>query len=226
MAQTSLTLCCKVLCMAPTEDDERPPVDPAESLRLIAQERATTERVLIPDPRLLLWPWGIAWAIGFTVYFLRYGPDGRVFVDMPAWLPLTVLMGLIITAGITTGIVGARAGRYVTGPSSVQGAMYGITWSVAFAGVAVVLSQVSGVLPDDKLNLLWAGVMVALTGALHMAGGTIYRDRSLFALGAWTSVVNVIGVIAGPGWHSLILAVGGGGGMLAAGTYAWLKLHR
>jgi hypothetical protein len=209
--------------MTPTEDDR---LDPAESLRLIEQERAQTERVLTPDPRLLLWPWGIAWLIGFAVYFLRFGPDGRIFVDMPSWLPLTVLMALIIAAGITTGITGVRAGRYVSGPSSTQGAMYGITWAVAFSGVAIVLSQVSGVLPDDKLNLLWAGVMVALTGALHMAGGAIYRDRGLFVLGAWTSVINIVGVIAGPGWHSLIVAIAGGGGMLVAGTLQWLKLRR
>jgi hypothetical protein len=135
-------------------------------------------------------------------------------------------MTLIIAAGITTGVAGAKAGRYVTGPSSVQGAMYGITWAVAFAGVAIVLSQVSDILPDDKVNLLWAGVMVAVTGALHMAGGAMYHDRPLFVLGAWTSLINVVGVLTGPGWHSLILAIGGGGGMLVAGTLQWLKLHR
>ena len=58
--------------------------------RLIERERAAAERNLTPDPRLLLWPWGFAWLIGFTVYFLRFGPDGRVFVDMPDWLPLIV----------------------------------------------------------------------------------------------------------------------------------------
>ena len=212
--------------MALTDDDELPPVDPAESLRLIERERAQTERIITPDPRLLLWPWGIAWLVGFTVYFLRFGPDGRIFVDMPEWLPLIVLLGLITAAGITTGVAGAHAGRAVSGPSSVQGAMYGITWSVAFAGVAIVLGRVSNDLPADKLNLLWAGVMVALTGALHMAGGAIWRDRNLFVLGIWTSVVNIAGVIAGTGWHSLILAIGGGGGMLVAGTIAWLKLRR
>ena len=209
--------------MALTDDDE---LDPAESLRLIEQERAQTERILTPDPRLLLWPWGIAWLIGFTVFFLRFGPDGRVFVALPSWLPLVVLMSLIVVAGITTGIVGTRAGRYVTGPSSTQGAMYGITWTVAFIGMSIVLSQVSDLLPDDKLNLLWAGVMVALTGALHMAGGAIYRDRSLFVLGAWTSVINIIGIIAGPGWHSLIVAIAGGGGMIVAGTLQWRKLRK
>lgn len=209
--------------MAFTDDDE---LDPAESLRLIEQERAQTERILTPDPRLLLWPWGVAWLIGFTVYFLRFGPNGRIIVDLPSWLPLTVLMGLIIAAGIITGITGVRAGRYVSGPSSTQGAMYGITWTVALSGVAIVLSQVSGVLPDDKLNLLWAGVMVALIGALHMAGAAIYHDRTLFVLGAWTSGINIVGVLAGAGWHSLIVAIAGGGGMIVAGTLQWLKLRR
>jgi len=59
-----------------TTDDDLPPADPAESLRLIAQGRAAAERRLIPDPRLLLWPWGLAWLIGFGVYFLRFGPGG------------------------------------------------------------------------------------------------------------------------------------------------------
>jgi hypothetical protein len=222
MAQSSLTLCGKVLCMSPL-DDEFPPADPAESLRLIKREQAETERSLTPDQRLFLWPWGFAWLIGFAFYFLRFGPDGRVFVDMPVWLPPAVLLGLILAAGITTGIYGARAGRYITGPSSQQGAMYGITWSVAFAGVAVVLSQVSNVLPDAQLNLLWAGVMVALTGALHMAGGAIFQDRPLFVLGAWISLVNIVGALVGTGWHSLIVAVFGGGGMLVAGTVFWLR---
>jgi hypothetical protein len=225
MAQSSLTLCCKVLCMRST-DDELPPTDPAESLRLIEREQAETERSLTPDQRLFLWPWGFAWLIGFAFYFLRFGPNGRVFVDMPDWLPTVVLLSLILAAGVTTGVYGARAGRYVTGPTSQQGAMYGITWSVAFAGVTVVLINVSDALPDAQLNLLWAGVMVALTGALHMAGGAIFSDRPLFVLGAWISLVNIVGIFVGPGWHSLIVGVLGGGGMLVAGTVYWLRLRR
>jgi hypothetical protein len=211
--------------MAPTDDD-LPPLDPAESLALIERERAEAERRLTPDPRLLLWPWGIAWLIGFTVYFLRFGPDGRIFVRFPDWLPLVLLLALMIAAGIVTGITGARAGRWVSGPSSSQGAMYGISWSIAFTGMATVLARVSDFLPEPQVNLLWAGVMVGLTGALHMAGGAIYNDRPLFVLGAVISLVNIVGVIAGPGWHSLILAVAGGGGMLVAGGLAWARLPK
>ena len=209
-----------------TADDELPPVDPAESLRLIARERAAAGRRLTPDPRLLLWPWGLAWLLGFGVYFLRFGPDGRVFVAMPGFVPLTVLLGLITLAGIVTGIVGARAGRQVTGPSSRQGTMYGFTWSVAFIGMAVLLSRTSDLLPVPTGNLLWAGAMVALTGVLHMAGGALWNDRILYVLGLSISVVNVVGIIIGPGWHALIVAVFGGGGMLVAGLVSWLRMAR
>ncbi|HET6478623.1 MAG TPA: transporter [Actinoplanes sp.] len=204
---------------------EAPPVDPAESLALIARERANLGRELTPDPRLMYWPWGFAWLVGFTLFFLRFGPDGRVFVDLPAWLPLLTLTLLFITAGIVTGIAGGRVSRRITGPSNRQSLMYGLSWSIAFTAFSVVFAQFSSVLPEAQAGLLWAGGMVALTGALHMAGGAIWDDRNLFLLGAWTSVINIVGVLVGPGWHSLIVAVAGGGGMLVAGLIGWLRLR-
>jgi hypothetical protein len=47
----------------------------------------------------------------------------------------------------------------------------------------------------------------------------------MLALGAWTCLVNVLGIVVGPGWHSLIIAVAGGGGMLVAGLVGWLRLR-
>jgi hypothetical protein len=225
MAQTSLTLCGKVLCMTSEHDDELP-MDPAESLRLIERERAEAERNLTPDPRIFLWPWGFAWLVSFTLLFLRFGPDGRVFVDMPEWVPMTVLAVSMISAGAFTGVAGTRSGRWISGPSRRQGAFYGITWSVAFFGLSTVLGRVSQFVPDGEVNLLWAGAMVALTGALHMAGGAIYNDKTIFLLGVSISAINVVGVFAGPGWHSLLLAVLGGGGMVAVGAYAKARLPR
>jgi hypothetical protein len=206
-----------------TDDD---PLDPAESLRLIERERAETELNITPDPRGFLWPWGFAWILGFGVYFLRFGPDGRVFVDLPGWIPLALLLTLFMAAGIFTGWFGGRMSRHIQGPSTRQGAMYGITWSVAYAGMAVVLSTTSGLLDDPHANMLWAGVMVAVTGVMHMAGGAIWNDTNLYALGIWTSLVNVIGIFAGPGWHALILAVLGGGGMLVAGALQRMSLRK
>jgi hypothetical protein len=210
--------------MVPTDDD-LPLGDPAESLALIERERANLERDLTPDPRLMLWPWGFAWVISFTVFFLRFGPDGRVFVDLPDWLPLLVLAVTTFAAGITTGVVGARAGRQVSGPTSRQGMFYGFTWSVAFTVFSVLFSQFSEMLPEEQTGLLWAGGMVGITGVLYMAGGALWNDRNFLLLGGWICLVNVIGILIGPGWHSLIIAVAAGGGMLVAGTIGWLRLR-
>jgi hypothetical protein len=211
--------------MEPTDDDA-PLASPADSLALIARERANLVRDIVPDPRLMYWPWGFAWLLGFGLLFLRFGPDGRVFVDLPQWLPLTVLALLFIAAGVITGAVGARSALQTRGPSSRQGLMYGLTWSIAFFGMSMLFAQFGELLPEDKAGLLWAAGLVALAGALHMAGGAIWNDRRLFILGAWTSVINVVGILVGPGWHSLIVAIGGGGGMLLFGLLGLLGRPR
>ena len=174
---------------------------------MIEEQRAAAARLLNPDPRIYYWPWGFAWLIGFTVFFLRYGPDGRVFVDLPGWLPFVVLTTLIVAAGAIVGIGSTRAYGHIEGDSSRRGRYYGLAWFIGFASMFTVAGRVTEYVPDDLQGLLWAGIAVGLTGALHMAGGAICLDRHLFVLGAWISVINLVGVFLGPGWHSLIIAV-------------------
>jgi hypothetical protein len=204
-------------------EDDRAPFDPAESLRLIERERAEAARQINPDPRLLYWPWGVAWLVGFGLLFLRFGPDDTVYVDMPGWLPLTALFTLLIAAAVVSGVGGARAGRHVSGPSSVHGAMYGMSFFLGFAGLAVTIGRVSDELPDASAGLLWGAASVGLTGALHMAGGALWSDWHLFGLGLWVSLINIAGVLAGTGWHSLVVSLAGGGGMLVVGALAWAR---
>lgn len=200
---------------------EEPPEDPASALRLIREQQAEANRRLNPDPRLFMWPWGLAWLIGFGLFFLRFGPEGRVFVDLPTWLPLTSLFVLLAAAGVVSGLAGARAFGQITGESTRRGRWYGYTWFFGYLTMIVVLIQVTGRLPDELAGLLWSASAVGLTGILHIAGGAIWLDRSLLLLGVWLTVINLAGVLAGPGWHALIVALAGGGGMLLAGAVAW-----
>jgi hypothetical protein len=205
------------------EDDDSPPTDPFETLRLIHEQQAEAARRLRPDLRLVYWPWGFAWLIGFALFFLRTGPDGRVFVDLPEWLPLTALFVLLATAGTISGIAGFRAYGQVAGDSARRGGWYGSAWFLGYAGMAVILARISDSLAPEQAALLWAASAVGLTGVLHMAGGAIFLDRNLYILGVWVTVINIAGVAAGVGWHSLIVALAGGGGMLLAGSLAWLR---
>ncbi|GAB3156120.1 hypothetical protein GCM10027290_53440 [Micromonospora sonneratiae] len=202
---------------------DAPPADAASALRLIEEQQARAARQLNPDPRLFHWPWGVAWLVGFGLLFLRFGPDGRVFVDLPRWLPLTVLFVLLALAGTISSVAGARAYGQVSGESSRRGGWYGSAWFLGYASLMAVNLKVAGLLPEDLQGLLWSATAVGLTGVLHLAGGAIWLDRDMFLLGAWILVLNIAGTLAGAGWHSLVIAIGGGGGLLVTGTVARLR---
>src|SRR5687767_4451942 len=121
--------------------------DPGEALRLIERERGNVIRHVIPDPRLMYWPWGLTWLISFGLFFLRFGPDGQTLVAMPGWVPLTTMLALMMAAGIFTAVTSARSGRHISGPSNRQGAMYGFSWSVGFTGLAILFARVGDEVP-------------------------------------------------------------------------------
>ncbi|WP_433050018.1 transporter [Dactylosporangium sp. CS-033363] len=198
-------------------DDDAPPASAAESLELIRKERANAARVVALNPLLYYVPWGLAWLIGFGLLFLRYGPDGRVYVNLPQWLPLTSLFVLMALAMVSTMFVSAVRGRALEGRSSWQGTAYGLAWFFAFAGLGSTISHFAKLLPEPERGLLWATSSVALVGAMYMCGAAIWISRDMFVFGAWLTVINIAGVAAGAGWHSLIISLGGGGGLILLG---------
>ncbi|MER7003378.1 transporter [Dactylosporangium sp. NPDC000555] len=204
-------------------DDDAPPASAAESLELIRREQAAAARTMALNPLLYYMPWGGAWLIGFGLLFLRYGPDGRVFVDLPAWLPLASLFALMALAMASTALVSAVRGRGLEGRSSWQGTAFGLAWFFSFAGVGTTTNRFAQFLPEAERGLLWACSSVGLVGALYMAGAALWMSRDMFVLGAWLTVINIAGVLAGPGWHSLLISLGGGGGLCLLGILLHLR---
>jgi hypothetical protein len=198
-------------------DDDAPPASAAESLALIQKERVNAARNIGLNPLLYYLPWGLAWLIGFGLLFLRYGPGGRVFVDLPDWLPLASLFVLMALAMLSTVLVSAVRGRGVEGRSSWQGSAYGFAWFFSFAGVGTTMNHFARLLPEEERGLLWACASVGLVGAMYMCGAAIWLSRDMFIFGAWLTVINIAGVLAGAGWHSLIISLGGGGGLVLLG---------
>ncbi|GAA2327238.1 transporter [Dactylosporangium salmoneum] len=207
-------------------DDDAPPASAAESLELIRKERAAAARTLQLNPLLYYVPWGGAWLIGFGLLFLRYGPNGKVFVDLPDWLPLASLFVLMALAMLATVVVSAVRGRGLAGRSSWQGSAYGFAWFFAFAGVGTTTSHFAKLLPEDERGLLWACVSVGLVASMYMAGAAVWMSRDMFIFGAWLTIINIAGVAAGPGWHSLLISLGGGGGLILLGLILQVRARR
>jgi hypothetical protein len=172
--------------------------------------------------------WGLAWFIGNGLFFLGNGPGGRVFVRIPAWVPLTVLLALLVVAGVTTVALGVRVfGRGATDPAYVrQAKWYGLAWLLGFVGLLVTVGKVTHGLSTDEQGLVWVVTTTGLAAALHLAGSAIWLDRAQLRLGIWLTVINVIGALTGQGWQALIVAVAGGGVMLYLGCAGVLSRGR
>ncbi|TDC01587.1 transporter [Nonomuraea longispora] len=201
-------------------DDDRT-ADPEEMLRVMEEQRAATTKWLYGDPLLLYTPWGVAWLLGFTAFFLHYGLDDRSYAPISQMQALTVLMcaQLVAAAIAAFGIV--RMNNLVRGDSTARGAMYGYAWMAGMILMVVICLRMGPLLPPDETGLLWAGTSLLVVGVLHMAGGALWLNWPMFFIGAWVAAVDAVGVLLGAGWHALLTAVLLGGGFVVAGV--WLR---
>lgn len=204
-----------------TDPDE---LTPEESLRLIAREQAAVAGRHRSTMALYYVPWGLAWFIGFGLLTLDQGPgsDGP-WVDLPDALPLVVLFVLMALATAVTIVTSAHEARRIGGESNRRGAIYGLSWALAFGTIFPILGRFADHLPEDQRGLLFGSVSVALAGVFYLTGAAIWLDWGMFVLGGWLMVVNLAGVLAGPGWHSLVIAVAGGGALIGAGLLSWAR---
>lgn len=207
-----------------TDPDE---LTPEESLRLIARERAAVAGRHRGMMAVYYLPWGIAWFVGFGLLTLDQGPGSdRPWVDLPDALPLIVLFVLMAIAAVITVAAAAREASQIGGESNRRGTIYGISWALAFGTIFPILGRFADHLPENQRGLLFGSVSVALTGVFYLAGAAIWLDWTMLVLGGWLLLVNLAGVLAGPGWHSLIIAVAGGGALITAGLLVHVSARR
>ncbi|MEV8639193.1 hypothetical protein AB0395_46805 [Streptosporangium sp. NPDC051023] len=198
--------------MDPLEDDDRP-LRPEEMLRLIEEQQATTSKRLGGDPLLTYTPWGIAWAVGFGALFLNY-----TYGFLPRGAALSVLFSLMILALAISSFAQRTVSSQVRGESAERGMMYGFAWMFGLGGMIALGVRLSPQLPADETGLLWAAGSMTVVAALYIAGGAVWRVRTMFYLGAGVAVLNMIGVVVGPAAHALLMSVGAGGAFVAIGV--------
>lgn len=192
------------------------PVDLSE---VAAKQRAALAAHVKGGIQIMHVTWGLAWFVGNGLFFLSNGPGDKVFVALPNWLPLTVLLALLVVAGATTAILGVKLfGHGATDATYVrQAKYYGTAWLLGFVALLVTVGKVTHGLSNDEQGLIWVVTTTGLAAGLHLAGSAIWLDRAQFRLGLWLTLINVIGALAGQGWQALIISVAGGGVMLYLG---------
>jgi hypothetical protein len=193
--------------------DDDPPLDPAASAALIAEQRAKVAAATDVDGRLLFGAWGLAWLLGFGALYTVAG-------DTPllGWSPTAagvVFAGLLVAAMVVTAVHVARRTSGVHGTSAVQGAMYGWAWFLGFVAVFALPSGLTRAGADVVVvQVAMTLVPPLLVGVLYMAGAAIWQDRTQLALGAWILLVTIAASLVGTPAMLAVMALAGGGGML------------
>lgn len=206
--------------------DDDLPLDPAESLRLIAaqQERA---KDVEPDGRVLYGVWGLAWLLGYTTLYassLRTadaaatatgatGAGGAVGQPEP-WAFLAFTFLIVSAVAITIVHIMTRTSG-LRGTSARSGALYGWAWFISFAAMSMVLAGLARADANPEVMALASNSLSCLVvGIMYLAGGAMWQESRLYVLGVWILIVAGAATIVGlPGLY-LVMATAGGGGFL------------
>lgn len=207
-----------------TDDDL--PLDPAESLRLIAAQQQKAKDIE-PDGRVLYGVWGLAWLLGYSTLYtssLRSadaaatatgatGVSGAVGQPEP-WA--FAVFGTLLIAAVALTIVHVLTRvSGVRGANARAGALYGWAWTIGFVAMSMVLAGLARAGANPEVMALASNALACLVvGLLYLAGGAMWHETRLYVLGVWVLLVAGAATIAGMPGTYLVMAVAGGGGFL------------
>lgn len=206
-----------------SSDDEAGDTSPAEALAAIKASQERVRRQTGVSSTALFTAWGVAFVIAFTAVYLGYDEQAQT----PRAWSMLVLAICVAGALAFTGIHIARRTAGIRGPSSRVGAMYGVSWALCFVFASVIFGAVASAGASPLvMSILTSSVSLLIVAALYMAGGALWQEWRMFALGAWFAVMGSAAAIVAPPNGYLVLAIAGGGGFLVAALAAVLLSRR
>jgi hypothetical protein len=194
----------------PAEPGDPANLDPAETLRMIRQQQEAARDATEPDGRLLFGAWGLAWLIGYLAMWFSARATGH-----PEGWAGWVLAGCIVGAVGFTIVHSVTRTAGLRGTSSRVGAMYGWTWFLGFTVFGVMLGAMGDAGASyDVMAIAANGFACLIVGLLYIAGGMLFEEVRMYAVGVWMLVTAGLAAFAGMPNVYLVMAVAGGGGFL------------
>ncbi|WP_125772759.1 hypothetical protein [Antribacter gilvus] len=184
--------------------------DPADSLRVIREQTDRAREATEPDGRVMFGAWGLAWLVGYLAMWTSARETGAP----EPWAGF-VLAGTIVGATALTIVHSTTRASGVRGASARVGAMYGWTWFLGFTVYGMVLGAMF------RAGASWEVVATAangfaclIVGLMYIAGGLLFGEIRMYAVGAWMLVTAAVAAFAGMPHTYLVMALAGGGGFL------------
>ncbi|HET7414556.1 MAG TPA: hypothetical protein VFI97_02525 [Arthrobacter sp.] len=197
--------------------------DPRAAMSLADETEAKTAQAIFPHTPLLYFVWGTAWLVGYgALHGARYG-----------WLPLgpvaaqIVLFVMLAIAMVVSTVLVVRSTAGIRGASSVQGAIYGWTWALAFVVVGLLSGTVAeSITGEDLRGLIINGIAILVVGMMYMLGGALWRDIPMTVMGIWFLVVDVASMALGRDYYLLVFLTLGVLGFYAGAVFELVRGRR
>ncbi|MBC7724882.1 MAG: hypothetical protein H7146_09050 [Burkholderiaceae bacterium] len=202
------------------------PADPAAMMAILRDQQQRVDRALLAPVPWLLFVWGVAWLVGYLLLWSAW-PAGNPWFQIPV-LAAGAGFGVLMAASIaTSAVMGMRINRGVTGVSDFAGTVYGLSWSVCgFAFFALGSGLAANGASPELLSIYFPSAFGLMAGTLYLAGAALWRDRGQLVLGIVMLAVSSVAPFAGQPGNNLVMALAGGGALLAGAAAMWVRRGR
>lgn len=177
---------------------------------MIQRQQEAARDATEPDGRLLFAAWGLAWLIGYLAMWSTARDTGQV-AGWAGW----VLAGCLVGAVAFTIVHSVTRTSGTRGTSARVGVMYGWAWFLGFTTFGVLIGAMGDAGASyEVMAIATNGFACLIVGLMYLAGGMLFQETRMYALGAWMLVTAGLAAFAGMPNTYLVMAVAGGGGFL------------
>ncbi|MGP2438644.1 ABC transporter permease [Streptomyces sp. JW3] len=163
------------------------------------------------DNRATYVSFGLAYLLGHGSAALSKGDTP--LLDLPGWLPMTLLGAGLATGTVVATVAALRAQRAATDPAEVRtGQLLGAAWITAFAALFLAITGLAATVDNpDIQTLLWPTGSGLVVGLLYVAEGAARRNALHYVLGTWLALTSTAALLLGtPGLYWVLTLAGGG----------------
>ncbi|WP_234314299.1 MULTISPECIES: ABC transporter permease [unclassified Streptomyces] len=168
------------------------------------------------DNRAAYLSFGLAYVLGHGAAAASQGD--RPLLDLPGWLPMTLLGGGLVVGIVLTTMAALRA-QFGASPAEIlSGRLLGAAWIAGFTALFLAVTGLTSVLEQPELqSVLWPAGSGLIVGLLCLAEGAVRRNLLHYGLGIWLALTSTAALrLAAPGFYWVLAVAGGGAYLLAA----------
>ncbi|MDG4793416.1 ABC transporter permease [Micromonospora sp. WMMD1082] len=179
------------------------------------------------DNRVAYLSFALAYLLGHGAAAVSRGP--AALVNLPGWLPMTLLAAGIVTGSVAATLAATRAQRGASAAEALAGKLLGIAWVTGFTALFFAITGLATTLDMPELHaILWPTGSAFVVGLIYLAEGAARRNVLHYTLGSWLALIATAALFLGAPGPYWILAIAGGGAYLVAAALETRRLtpHR